>query len=219
MGRLLGLFRRLNDSRYAKYVKGRPLVTNSLFYGGMYCVSDVSQQLVVSPYVTGNPRQFKIDSAFRCWIMGTFVFGPSVTTFVRFANKLIPGATFKAACKKILLDQCVMAFPMISLFYLGMNLLEGNSIETFKEEWKAKFFPSWRTGICFWPMAQMISWTRIPDIWRPSYLACCAFIWTNFLCYMKNLPVEAEGHESSDLKEDAGHPEDAKEKTLDSELP
>ena len=68
--------------------------------------------------------------------MGTFFFGPCVTTFVRVANRLFPGTTFKAAAKKILLDQCVMAVPMISMFYLGMNLLEGNSFQTFKEEWK-----------------------------------------------------------------------------------
>ena len=68
--------------------------------------------------------------------MGTFFFGPAVTTFVRFANRLIPGTSFKAAAKKILLDQCIMAVPMISMFYFGMNMLEGNSFETFKEEWK-----------------------------------------------------------------------------------
>ena len=69
-------------------------------------------------------------------IMGTFFFGPAVTTFVRVANRLFPGTTLKAAAKKIALDQTVMAVPMISMFYLGMNVLEGNSFQTFKEEWK-----------------------------------------------------------------------------------
>jgi len=172
-------------------VKRNPLLFNSAFYGGVYCASDISQQLIVTPLARGEPRKdFRPDSAFRCWIMGTFFFGPCVTTFVRVANRLFPGTTFKAAAKKILLDQCVMAVPMISMFYLGMNLLEGNSFQTFKEEWKVKIFPSWRTAICFWPMAQTISWTKVPEAFRPRYLACCSFIWTNFLCYMKNRPVE-----------------------------
>jgi len=177
--------------QHEKMVKRAPLLINSVYYGGVYCASDISQQLIVTPLASGEPRQkFKPDSVFRCWIMGTFFFGPAVTTFVRFANRLIPGTSFKAAAKKILLDQCVMAVPMISMFYFGMNMLEGNSFETFKEEWKVKIIPSWKTAICFWPLAQTISWTKIPEAFRPRYLACCSFIWTNFLCYMKNRSIE-----------------------------
>jgi len=190
MSRFVGVVKEL-WAKHENLVKRHPLFFNSVYYGNMYCISDLSQQLVVTPLARGEPRQkLKPDEAFRCWIMGAFFFGPVVTTFVRTANRLFPGTTLKAAAKKVALDQCVMAVPMISMFYFGMNMLEGNSFQTFQEEWKAKFFPSWRTAVCFWPAAQMISWTKIPEAYRPRYLACCSFVWTNFLCYMKNRPVE-----------------------------
>ena len=52
-----------------KIVKRHPLLFNSAFYGGVYCASDISQQLIVTPLARGEPRKdFKPDSAFRCWV-------------------------------------------------------------------------------------------------------------------------------------------------------
>jgi Mpv17-like protein len=189
MRRVFAAFLKINVVITEKFLHRFPLLANSVFYGGVYAVSDLSQQIYVTPLATGKSRKpINEGSVFRCWFLGTFVMGPCVTTFVRFANILIPGTSIIAAVKKVLLDQCVMAFPMISIFYLGLNLLEGNSFQTFFEEWKAKFYPTWKTGVCFWPFAQMISWTKVPHIWRPRYIACCSFVWTNFMCYMKNKP-------------------------------
>ena len=66
--RLWALWRKMYAEN-EKLVKRHPLLFNSVFYGGVYCASDISQQLVVTPLATGEPRQkFRPDSAFRCWV-------------------------------------------------------------------------------------------------------------------------------------------------------
>ena len=55
--------------QHEKMVKRAPLLFNSVYYGGVYCASDISQQLIVTPLASGEPRQkFKPDSVFRCWV-------------------------------------------------------------------------------------------------------------------------------------------------------
>ena len=68
MSRLVGVVKEL-WAKHENLVKRHPLFFNSVYYGNMYCISDLSQQLVVTPLARGEPRQkLKPDEAFRCWV-------------------------------------------------------------------------------------------------------------------------------------------------------
>ena len=89
--------------------------------------------------------------------------------------------------RKILLDQMTLAPFMITSFFVGMNLLEGNnSASQISEEWKEKFPKAYALGICFWPVVNTVQWRAVPIPARPIWNAVMALIWGNVLCFLKS---------------------------------
>ena len=47
-------------------------------------------------------------------------------------------------------------------------------------------------GFAYWPLAQLINFKFMPVFMRSAYVAAAAFIWTNFLCYLKSRRLTTE---------------------------
>ena len=94
--------------------------------------------------------------------------------------------------RKIVLDQLTLAPFMISSFFVGMNVLEGNSMAQTAGEWKQKFPKAYVLGMCFWPVVNTIQWRMVPIPARPIWNAVMALIWGNVLCILKAKTVKGE---------------------------
>ena len=43
-----------------------------------------------------------------------------------------------------------------------------------------------QTGLMYWPVVQAVNFSAIPPDYRTSrYMPVCSFLWTIYLCYMK----------------------------------
>jgi len=42
-----------------------------------------------------------------------------------------------------------------------------------------------QTGVCFWPFIQMFNFGVVQPKYRPLVVGCGSFVWSMFLCFMK----------------------------------
>ncbi|CAK9809671.1 Mpv17-like protein 2 [Anthophora plagiata] len=80
-------------------------------------------------------------------------------------------------------------------FFFGINLLEMKPVAECAEEVKRKFWPTYKVGVCVWPILQTINFFFIPEHNRVVYVSFCSLIWTSFLAYMKALEAKKKENE------------------------
>ncbi|CAL8135399.1 unnamed protein product [Orchesella dallaii] len=165
--------------RIRSFIKDYPVVKGMVTYAVLWPISNICQQTIQ------GREQYNFVEAARFSIFGSFVVAPSLYAWVRIAGRLIPGNTLKIAMKKALLEQVLYSPFAITTFYSGMCLLENKSLEEVKTEVQAKFWPTYRTGICIWPLVQTINFAFIKERNRVPVTSVVSFFWTVFLSYMK----------------------------------
>ncbi|XP_026862466.2 uncharacterized protein si:ch211-120k19.1 isoform X2 [Electrophorus electricus] len=72
--------------------------------------------------------------------------------WLRALERMFPGGRTKRISMKVFLDQLIAAPVTISAFYIGLSTLEGQK-DPF-EDWKNKFWTSYKTGIVYWSTMQ-----------------------------------------------------------------
>ena len=84
-----------------------------------YCIinilADINEQVLIKKRTKENYRYAK---TVRITLVGTFVIGPIAFTWIRLAEKILPGRGVRTVIKKILIDQSCVAPFSISMFYV-----------------------------------------------------------------------------------------------------
>ncbi|KAF7667171.1 hypothetical protein LDENG_00075030 [Lucifuga dentata] len=144
-------------------------------YGCMYSGGDVVYQWL--------SHREKMDwTHTRNVALITFGFHGNVSFFWnRFLELKFPGKTVGMLMRKLILDQAVVAPIATSVFYTGLSFLEGK--EDIMEDWRNKFFNTYKTGLLFWPFMQFLNFSFVPLYVRTAFTGCCAFVWGIFLCF------------------------------------
>ncbi|XP_056619035.1 mpv17-like protein [Triplophysa dalaica] len=103
--------------------------------------------------------------------------------WLRALEKMFPGGGAKKILIKVGLDQLIAAPTTISAFYIGLSTLEG--AEDPLEDWRDKFWTSYKTGVVYWSTMQAVNFSLIPPVARTIYVGGAALIWTVFLCHFR----------------------------------
>lgn len=79
-----------------------------------------------------------------------------------------------------------------------MSLLEGKSWTDSVQQVETKFWPTWKVGVCFWPILQTINFCYVKEKNRVPFVSACSLVWCCFLAYMhqlelKNREIELRG--------------------------
>lgn len=80
----------------------------------------------------------------------------------------------------------------MTCFFFFMSLLEGNTLGESANEVRQKFWPTWKVGMCFWPIFQTINFAFVPERNRVPIISLGSLVWTIFLAYMKQLELEQQ---------------------------
>lgn len=115
-----------------------PILKGMVTYAVLWPTSNLCQQAIE------GKRQLDFQKAARFCIFGTFAVAPSLYAWVKFAGWLVPGNSFRVAITKAAVEQALYSPYSISMFYGGMTLLEGGSVEKAKAEIKEKFIPTFK---------------------------------------------------------------------------
>ncbi|XP_063416698.1 mpv17-like protein [Mytilus trossulus] len=154
-----------------------PLHRTMMVYATLWTAADIVEQKYIS-----KKEQHNVQKTVRIATVGTFVIAPLVFNWIKLAERLFPGKSVRTVLTKVLIEQFTFAPVSITSFYAATSLLERKN---FIEELKDKFPVTWKTGITFWPFLQVINFGLVPLNYRPFVVAGGSFVWSIFLCFMK----------------------------------
>ncbi|XP_051999447.1 mpv17-like protein [Xyrauchen texanus] len=103
--------------------------------------------------------------------------------WLRGLERIFPGGGTKRVSLKVFLDQLIAAPTTISAFYIGLSTLEGAG-DPF-EDWRNKFWTSYKTGVVYWSTMQAVNFSLVPPVARTVYVGGVALAWTVFLCHFR----------------------------------
>ncbi|XP_068097121.1 mpv17-like protein [Hyperolius riggenbachi] len=169
---------------FTQFTKRHPWLTNVTIYGSLFASADIVQQKFTN--APNEPINFKQTA--KVGAVG-FCFHANFNFFwLRFIERMFPGSAPINVIRKVACDQLMAAPVTISAFYTGLSLLDGEE-DVFKNL-KEKFWPTYKTGVICWTVFQTINFSIVPPLIRTAYIGVCAFLWTTFLCYVRNRDID-----------------------------
>ena len=88
------------------------------------------------------------------------------------------------------MDATVLEVPLVAMFYLLINFLEGTPADKSMEELRLKIIPTLILGLIFWIPVQIINFRFLSPQARVPFIAVCTFIEVNGLCFLKKLDLQ-----------------------------
>ena len=96
-------------------LKRFPVLKTMSAYLMINALADFNEQVLIKKRTR---ETYKYDKTARITLVGTFVVSPIVFSWMKLAEKLLPGRGFKVVLTKVLLDQLLAAPVEISAFYI-----------------------------------------------------------------------------------------------------
>ncbi|XP_053118019.1 mpv17-like protein isoform X4 [Hemicordylus capensis] len=151
-----------------------PWLANVAAYGTLFSAADAAQQMLTRPRQDPS-RQDSLDlkQTGKVALVG-FTFHANFNyVWFRSLERLLPGVSAPMVIAKVTCDQVIAAPVTIGAFYTGLSLLDGETDISGKLREK------------FWPTYKVVNFTLVPPILRTAYVGACSFLWTAFLCYLR----------------------------------
>ncbi|KAJ8985048.1 hypothetical protein NQ317_016959 [Molorchus minor] len=175
-------------SRISTFVKQHPVIRGMISYGTIWPTSCIIQQTM-----TGKTwENYDWMQALRFSLYGCFFTAPTLYGWIRISTLIWPTTNLRTSIQKAIVEQMTYGPAALVCFYFGMSLMEGKTVEQAKKEVEEKFWPSYRVGICFWPMLQTINFNYIPEKNRVPFVSMCSLVWCCFLSYMHQLRMNKQ---------------------------
>uniref|UniRef100_A0A8C6WL08 Si:dkeyp-72e1.7 n=1 Tax=Neogobius melanostomus TaxID=47308 RepID=A0A8C6WL08_9GOBI len=149
-----------------------PSLANATLYGCMFASGDLVHQLMA------KNEQMDWKHTRNVAIVGFCFQGHFNYFWLRALEKHFPGKSVRSLFKNLSLTKVLSAVSVPYVIFL-----EGK--EDVFEDWREKFFNTWKTGLMFWPFMQFLNFALMPPYVRTSFMACCAFVWATFLCFSR----------------------------------
>ena len=117
-------------------------------------------------------------------LVGLCYFGPALHYWLQMISEFIPGFTVKDTLMKTLIGQSLFG-PAITAVFFGATLVSVHGLAGGLKQWPAKIKQDlvtvWRSGLCFWPVVDLICYSFVPVAWIPLGYNVASFIWTIYL--------------------------------------
>ncbi|XP_061606301.1 mpv17-like protein isoform X1 [Phyllopteryx taeniolatus] len=154
-----------------------PWLANVTLYGGLFAGGDLAHQLLA------HKERLDWTHTRNVAVVAVTFHGNLNYFWMRALERRFPGKSAGMLFRKLLLDQSFASPLATSVFYTGVSFLEGK--EDVLEDWREKFFNTWKTGLMYWPFMQFLNFALLPLHMRTAFMGCCAFLWATFLCFSR----------------------------------
>jgi len=199
-------FRRGRKMGFKKLFNSVSAPKDFVYIGFLYGAGDVSQQLVTQARRTlrepADQREWDLSVDWpgvgTVTLVGCAIFGPINHYWYTFLDKMIVGTNFRNVVKKVIVDQLSLPIP-ITVFFIAMSFMRAKP-DIF-EELKAKFLSTYIYGSVLWPTTQFFNFMFVPRANRVLFIGFIELMWTNCLCFMKDLEIGGDSSSSSSSPE------------------
>lgn len=111
--------------------------------------------------------------------------GPFHHYFYTILDRVLPGRNPMSILKKTALDQTIASPTCLTIFFVGLGILDSKDFREIYDEIKLKLCDTWKVDCCFWPPTQCINFMFVPLRYRVLYTNFMTMIYDGFLSYMK----------------------------------
>ena len=170
-------------------INTKRLLVNCRMYGLFYGSAEFTHQTLAKFFID-KEQPYDFLSIGRYWLIGSTYLPALKFYWYRFVDKILVGKSRTIIFRKILLDRLILSPLTISLFYIGMAVLEGK--RSVLEDCQKKLLGTYVTSCVFWFPALAISYLCIAPKRRLLYSAICSFVWTNILCLCQKQEPETQ---------------------------
>ncbi|XP_037641031.1 mpv17-like protein [Sebastes umbrosus] len=176
-------------SRAWAVFKAHPYISNVLGYTTLFASADLIQQRVLGgKHAAGGSTSEGLGGIDWCQTARVatvgFCFHANFNYhWLRGLERMLPGGGLKAVTGKVVVDQLIAAPLTISAFYIGLSLLENKDDPL--EDWRQKFWTSYKAGVVFWSTMQAVNFALVPPVARTVFLGGIALAFTIFLCHLR----------------------------------
>lgn len=180
---------------FKNVITGVSMPRDMLFYGGIYTLGDLSQQYLRLSKDGASEAKVDFTHAARIGLVTLTFFGPGFHKLYRAMDKRWPGTDGWTVFRKVAGDQLIGTGLGMVAFFGSLSILEKH--DDYTRDIRVKYIPAWISGGIFWPTANFFNFKFVPSQYRVIYVSCAAFVWTNFLCYLRDTYGEQDATESA----------------------
>ncbi|KAJ1446619.1 hypothetical protein M885DRAFT_472562 [Pelagophyceae sp. CCMP2097] len=187
-------------SRLAKGYDGllntHPYLTKAAGTGVTFIASDCTAQAIEEfRREPGAPMPEPEDRLFRSLkfgAVGALWIGPGLSFWFDMMDKLVPGRSPRAVATKLIIDQCVMAPPMLASMFCWTALAQGASFDDIRVKLETQLASTWRSGLCVWTPVSLFQQVLVPLQYRVSCSNLVSYFWDTYLSLqMMKAPTKA----------------------------
>lgn len=97
---------------------------------------------------------------------------------------------WKVVVFKCVADMLVFDPLYLSSFFIGTNVLEGNSFKFMANKIKSEFAGTWFMDVAVWTPVQLINFRLCPVIYQPLIVQLGNIGWNSYLSYVQHRPLK-----------------------------
>lgn len=119
--------------------------------------------------------------------VGLFYFGPAAHAWYEWVFSILPSTSLISTLQKATLGQLLFG-PSFTCIFFATSLMQAGqfNIKNWIEKIKSDLFGVWISGVGFWPLVDLISFSVVPIKYIPLFINLCSFVWTIYLSMVAN---------------------------------
>jgi len=163
---------------YTNSLKQKPILTKSVTSAVISILSDIFTQKLIQ-----KQKHLNLFRTFKFAVWSFCVSGPVAHHYhslldARFKALKIKG--LPEAIGKLVVDQLLFSPFILTLFFIVMNILDGN-VKNIKKQIKHDLIPTLKVNVRVWPIANFINFYFVPGQFRVLFGNLISFGWNAYL--------------------------------------
>jgi len=191
-------------SSYSSALIARPIITKALTACVTFGLSDWAAQRIESKPTADETKKAASSSKavsksestqpLLNWKrtmytagVGLFYFGPAAHYWYEYIFKIFPGTSLVSTLLKTLLGQVIFG-PIFTCIFFASALLQDKTftVQKWVSQIKTDLPGVWVSGVGFWPLVDMVSYSLVPVRFIPLFINMASFVWTIYLSMVAN---------------------------------